>query len=83
MARRKAKEAHGIDQLCAGLEAGIKGGIHAMQRLWAQHQHEDDWGFLLIDAWSAFDEQSWTAAMRAVQREWPSGARFAFDCCQC
>ena len=31
MAGSEAKEVCGIDQLCAGLEAGIKGGIHAMQ----------------------------------------------------
>jgi hypothetical protein len=28
-----AKEACGINQLCAGLEAGKEGGIHVMQAL--------------------------------------------------
>ena len=53
-----------------------------MQHLWAQHQLEDDWGFLLIDAKNAFNEQNQTAMLWAVRREWPSGARFVFDCCQ-
>ena len=30
----EAKEACGVKQLCAGLEAGIEGGIHAMKLLW-------------------------------------------------
>jgi hypothetical protein len=33
----KAKEVCGIDQLCAGLKAGIKGGIHVMTQLWELH----------------------------------------------
>jgi hypothetical protein len=40
----KAKEACSIDQLCAGLDAGIEGGIHAMQNLWeGLHQQEEEW----------------------------------------
>ena len=31
MAGSEAKEACGTDQLCAGLEAGVEGGIRAMQ----------------------------------------------------
>jgi hypothetical protein len=46
--QEQAKEACGIDQLCAGLEAGIEGGIHAMQALWDLHETEENWGFLLI-----------------------------------
>jgi hypothetical protein len=34
VAGEEAKEACGIDQLCAGLEAGIEGGIHAINELW-------------------------------------------------
>jgi hypothetical protein len=33
VAGAEAKEACGIDQICAGLEADIEGGIHAMQAL--------------------------------------------------
>ncbi len=37
-----AKEACGIDQLCTGLEeAGIEGGIHAIQALWDLHETEE------------------------------------------
>ena len=38
----EAKEACGIDQLCAGLEAGIEEGVHAMHQLWAQHAREEE-----------------------------------------
>jgi hypothetical protein len=37
----EAKEACSVNQLCAGLEAGIEGGIHAMmQALWDLHETE-------------------------------------------
>jgi hypothetical protein len=81
VAGSEAKEACGIDQLCAGLEeAGIEGGIHAMQNLWELHQRDEDWGFLRIDAKNAFNEQNRTAMLWAVRHEWPSGARFVFNC---
>jgi hypothetical protein len=51
-----AKERCGIDQLCAGLEAGIKGGIYVIDELWRQHEEEEEWGFLLVDAANAFNE---------------------------
>jgi hypothetical protein len=38
----QAKEACNIDQLYAGLEAGIEGGIHAMQALWDLHETEEN-----------------------------------------
>jgi hypothetical protein len=46
----EAKESCGVDQLCAGLEAGIEGGIHAMRLLCETHLAEEEWGFLLVDA---------------------------------
>ena len=30
----KAKEACGVDQLCAGLDAGIEAGVHAATLIW-------------------------------------------------
>eukprot|EP00978_Attheya_sp_CCMP212_P009437 scaffold22328_cov61-Attheya_sp.AAC.3 len=41
----EAKDACGIDQVCAGLEAGIEGSIHAINELWDEHDEEDEWGF--------------------------------------
>ena len=49
-------EACGMDNLCEGLEVGIKGGIHVMRLLFQQHSQEEDWGFLLIDARKALNE---------------------------
>jgi len=75
-----AKDACGTDQLCAGLEAGIEGGIHAMKLMWDIHHMEEEWGFLLIDARNAFNELNRTAMLWTVRHEWPAGARFAFNC---
>ena len=51
-----------------------------MQHLWGLHQHDDDWGFLLIDAKNAFNEQNQTAMLWAVRHEWSLGASFVFNC---
>jgi hypothetical protein len=76
----EAKEACGVDQLCVGLESGIEGGIHAMRLLWEQHSAEEEWGFLLVDAANAFNEGNRIAMFWTLRHEWPSGARFAFNC---
>ena len=55
------------------MEAGIEGAIHAIYVLWEEHHTEEDWGFLLIDARNAFNEENWTAMLWAVRNEWPSG----------
>jgi hypothetical protein len=75
-----AKELCGIHQLCAGLEAGIEGAIHAIDELWKQFDAEEEWGFLLIDAANAFNELNRTAMLWTIRHEWPAGARFAFNC---
>ena len=49
--------------LVGGLEAGIESAIHAMRFLWEEHKKEYDWGFLLIDARNAFNEDNWTAML--------------------
>jgi hypothetical protein len=56
----EAKELCGIDQLCAELEGGIEGGIHAIDELWKQLAMEEEWGFLLVDASNAFNELNQT-----------------------
>ena len=76
----EAKSACGTTQLVGGLGAGIEGAIHAMRVLFAEHREEEDWGFLLIDARNAFNEENRTAMIWAVRHEWPSGAQFTFNC---
>ena len=63
----QAKDACGTSQLCAGLEAGIEGAVHAVNALWDVHQHDDDWGFLLVDARNTFNEGNRTAFMWAIR----------------
>jgi hypothetical protein len=76
----EAKEACGIDQLCAGLEAGIEGGIHAINQLWREFAGHEDWGFLLVDAKNAFNELNRIVMLWTIWHEWPSCAKFAFNC---
>ena len=59
----EAKTGCGTTQLAGGLEAGIEGAIHAMRVLWEEHKKEDNWGFLLIDARNAFNEENQTAML--------------------
>jgi hypothetical protein len=37
-------------------------------------------GVLLVDAKNAFNEQNWISMLYTVRHEWPSGARFVFNC---
>ena len=53
---QESKAACGTEQLAGGVEAGIDGAIHSMRLLWEQHSQEEEWGFLLIDVWNAFNE---------------------------
>ncbi len=78
--RNEAQIACGVDQLCAGLQAGIEGGIHAVQQIWESHKEEEDWGFLMIDARNAFNEINRTTMLWVIRHEWPAGARFCFNC---
>ena len=65
----EAKSACGTTQLAGGLEAGIEGAIHAMRVLFEEHRKEEDWGFLLIDAHNALNEENATAMLWAVRHE--------------
>ena len=75
----EAKATCGTTQLAGGMEAGIEGAIHAMRILWEEHKKEEDWGLLLIDACSAFNEENRTAMLWVVWHKWPSGAQFTFN----
>ena len=76
----EAKSTCGTTQIAGSLEAKIEGAIHAMGVLFEEHRKEEDWGFLLIDAHNAFNEENWTAMLWAVRHDWPSGAQFTFNC---
>ena len=56
---KEAKVACGTAQLAGGVEAGIEGGIHEMRVLWEEHSQEEEWGFLLIAAQNASNEENW------------------------
>ena len=76
----EAKDECGVDQLCAGLEAGVEGGIHALRLIWELHAQEENWGFLLVDAKNAFNEGNRTRMVWTIRHTWPSGARSVFNC---
>jgi hypothetical protein len=76
----EAKNACSDNQLCAGLEAGIEGGIHAVNQFWKEIELEESNGFLLVDARNAFNELSRAAMLWTVRHEWSSGVRFVFNC---
>ena len=59
---------------------GDRGGIHAARAEWIEHEEDEEWGFLLVDARNAFNEGNRTAILWTVRHLWPSGARFAFNC---
>ena len=69
-----------MEQLCGGMDAGIKRGIHVMHLLWAQNAQEDDWVLLLIDACNTSKEENQTAMLWDVQFGCPRGAQFTLIC---
>ena len=75
----EAKKACKMDKLCGGLDVWIEGGVHAVWLLWHQHDQEEDWEFLLIDACNAINEENHTDLMWAVCQECPSGDQFALN----
>ena len=76
----EAKVSCSTTQLAGGLETGIEGAIHAMRVPWDEYKKEEDWGFLLIDARNAFNEENQTSMIWDVRHEWPSGAQFTINC---
>ena len=75
-----AKDAYGLDQLCAGLSTGIEGAIHGMSQLWEESEALDYWGFLLVDARNAFNKLNRINMLWTIRHEWPAGARFTLNC---
>ena len=49
---QETKVTYRTSQLDGGVESVIEGGIYAMRVLLEEHSQEEDWGFLLIDAWN-------------------------------
>ena len=47
-----------------------------MHVLWQEDSQEEDWIFLLIDAWNKLNEENRTAILWAVWYEYPNGAQF-------
>lgn len=77
--RPEAACAAGVDQLCCGLEAGIEAGMHSMKHLCDSNADSNDWGILLLDARSAFNEGNRKMMVWIVRHLWPSGSRFVFN----
>ena len=75
-----AKDACGNTQMCANLEAGIEGAVHAAQALFAKKEDQEEWGFLLIDTANTFNASNHIACLWTVRHRWPSGARFSLNC---
>ena len=48
--------------------------------LWSQHSQEKDWGFILIDVRSAFNQENQRSMIWADRNECPSGAQLNFNC---
>ena len=76
----EAKAACRTAHLAGGVEAGIEGVIHAMSVLWEGDAQEEDWGFFLVDARNAFNEENRTSMLWVVRHKWPSGAYFTLNC---
>ena len=80
VAGSEAKASCGTTQIVGGVKAEIEGAIHTMRVLWKEHQTEEDWKFLLIDARNTFNEEKRKAILWDVRNEWPNGAQFTVNC---
>ena len=62
----------GVDQLCGGIRSGIKGAVHAMNNLFAQHHDSvPGWGVLSVDISKPFNSLNQSALLRNAHVLWP------------
>lgn len=62
----------GSDQLCAGLQAGIEGSIHAMSDLFSiNHALPSEWGVLMVDASNVFNRLNHSSMLLHARVLWP------------
>eukprot|EP00957_Ditylum_brightwellii_P047180 3582720-Ditylum_brightwellii.AAC.1 len=69
-----ATETCGIKQLCSGLKAGIKGAIHTMNHLWAEHGGKENWGALLVDTKNNSNQTNCRVMLWDVRHLWTAGS---------
>ena len=67
----------GADNLCANLEAGIEGAIHAMCSEYEKAEEES--GVLLVDAANAFNALNRKGALYHARHLWPAAAKYLFN----
>ena len=76
LTKEEAAKACGVDQLCAGLEAGCKAACHWATSDWDMHCDNVDFGTLLIDAKNAFNKVNRYLALWNIRHLWPSASRY-------
>ena len=67
----------GASQLCAGLQCGIEGAIHAISDMF--NENERDYGILMVDAHNAFNSINRIALLWNTCIQWPRASRFIFN----
>ena len=66
---RDIQRAVGLQQLCAGQEAGCEAAVHTMHTIFADEETE---GVLLVDASNAFNSLNRAVALRNIRQICPS-----------
>ena len=79
VAKSDVEDVCGSAQLCAGVNLGIEGAIHAIHDLYNEN-HENDWGILMIDATNAFNSINWVSLLWNARILRPTASQFLFNC---